>query len=155
MKRFFGAFSLFCVLVMVSCSGGGNKNILIHRTFPTASWERFDFLTTTLDITKPTEYDIVMEVVFDSTYAYNDLNVVFTVFDYEEQPLRSKNYKFRVKDNDGIWKSSLEHGSYRFRIPINSELTFNEPGTYTMQLENRMPLTPLIGIKEISIINQK
>ncbi len=155
MKRFCVIIGLFCAFLMVSCSGTNSKNILIHRDFPTASWERFDFLTTSIDITKPTVYDIVMEVAFDPSYSYDNLTVIFTVFDSEEQPLRSKNYKFRVKDYEGAWKSNLEDGCYRFMIPINSELSLNEPGTYKLQVENRMPITPLTGIKEVSIINQK
>ena len=81
--------------------------------------------------------------------------VVFTVFDNYDHPLRTKGYKFNLKEKDGSWKSSLTDGSYHFSFPINSELSINEPGKYTFQLENRMPITPLSGINSVEIVNTK
>lgn len=116
------------------------------------SWERFDFIKEDIEIKKATTYDLALAVSFDSTYVYDNLSVVFTVFDSYDNPLRTKAYQFRLKEKDGSWKSTLVDGCYRFTFPINSELTINEPGVYRFQLESRMPITPLMGIKEISVI---
>jgi gliding motility-associated lipoprotein GldH len=116
------------------------------------SWERFDFVKSDIEINKATTYDLALSVSFDSTYTYDYLSVVFTVFDSYDNPLRTKAYQFRLKEKDGSWKSTPVDDSYHFSFPINSELTINEPGVYRFQLESRMPITPLYGIKEISII---
>ena len=76
------------------------------------------------------------------------------MFDADERPFRTKNYKFKVKDSNGNWNSELVDGYYRFTFPINNELTVNEPGTYRFQLENRMPITPLKGVRDIEILNK-
>jgi gliding motility-associated lipoprotein GldH len=151
MRKKLLVFGLICVAVLSSCSNDSKNKALLVRSFPTLSWERFDFVENKIDIQKPSTYNLVLDVSFDPSYTYNYFSVVFSVFDSEDNLLRSRNYKFRLKENDGSWKSSLIDGIYHFSFPINSELTINEPGTYLFQIENRMPITPLYGIKEISI----
>ena len=135
-----------------SCGSGSRDKALLHRDFPTLSWERFDFVKENIEIKKATTYDLVLSVAFDPSYPYDNLSVVFTVFDAYGNPFRTKAYQFRLKEKDGSWKSTLVDGCYHFTFPLNNELTLNEPGTYCFQLENRMPITPLYGIKEISVI---
>lgn len=118
------------------------------------SWERFDYVTRTVTLDKPVSYDLELDVTFDSTYTFDYFSMVFTVFDNADRPLRAMPYRFSIKDRDGAWKSDPENGLYRFRFPVNSELSLNEPGTYMFHIENRMPITPLVGIREISIINK-
>lgn len=118
------------------------------------SWERFDFVKRTLEVEKPVSYDLELEVAFDDSYAYPDFSMTFAVFDAAGNPMRAKDYRFVLKDRDGQWKSELEEGLYHFRFPINNDLSINEPGTYVFQIENHMPVTPLVGISEIKIINK-
>lgn len=138
-----------------SCSTNNGGKVLLSRSFPTMSWERFDFVSADIDVKKATTYDLALQASFDTSYAYDYLSVVFTIFDAYENPLRTKAYRFRLKENDGSWKSTLVDGCYHFSFPINNEITFNEPGIYSFQLENRMPITPLYGIKDVSIISNK
>ena len=137
-----------------ACHNSKRDNALLSRSFPTSSWERFDYVVKDIEVKKPTTYNLVMDVVFDPSYTYNYFSAVFTIFDNHENPFRSKDYKFILKDNDGTWKSTLTDQGYHFSFPINSELNINEPGVYTFRLENRMPITPLTGIKEIKIIDK-
>lgn len=125
--------------------------IILSRSFLPAGWERFDFITDTLNVKKPVVYDLSMTVTFTPEYPFDYFATVFTVFDMEDQPLRTKNYHFKLKDREGAWKSELVDGGYTFTLPINSEMAFNEPGLFVLQLENRMPITPLVGIRNISI----
>ncbi|MBR3709863.1 MAG: hypothetical protein IKM99_02740 [Bacteroidales bacterium] len=141
------------LLGLSSCHSGKKGNALLSRSFPTYNWERFDFVKTEIDLKKPTTYNLVLNVAFDPSYTQNYFSVVFTVFDENEHPFRTKGYKFTLKEKDGSWKSTLTDGSYHYSFPINSELSINEPGKYTFQLENRMPITPLTGIQSIEIIN--
>ena len=154
MRKVLYSLCLLLVLGMASCRSDQNGNALLSRTFTSTGWERFDFITQQVDLKRPTTYDLSMEAVFAPTYPYDYLTVVFTVFDANDEPLRSKNYQFRLKDADGQWKSELKEGAYTFNLPINSELSLTDPGTYTFQLENRMPITPLEGVKKITIVNQ-
>lgn len=155
MKRLILFLGIVFVIGLHSCNTGGSNKVLLSRSFPTMTWERFDFVKENIEITKATTYDLVLNASFDPTYTYDYLSVVFTVFDDHDHPFRTKAYQFRLKDKDGSWKSELVDGSYHFTFPINSELTLNEPGVYCFQLESHMPITPLNGIKDVSIISNK
>ena len=139
---------------LIACHSNRNGNVLISRTFPTSSWERFDFLEETFELKKPVSYDLVLSATFSPEYPFNYFEMAFTVFDEHDHPLRGKNYQFNLKDRDGVWKSELTEGEYHFTFPVNSALTLNEPGKYKFQIENRMPITPLLGIKEIKLIDK-
>lgn len=143
------------VLIGLSaCHSSKKDDVLLARQFPTSSWERFDFIIDEIQVKKPTTYNLVLDVCFDPSYTYNYLSVVFTIFDEHDNPFRTKDYKFNLKERDGSWKSTLTDQGYHFSFPVNSELNINEPGLYKFQLESRMPITPLQGIKGIKLINQ-
>lgn len=127
--------------------------MLLSRAFPTSSWERFDFVERNLEIKKPVSYDLVLNVTFAPEYDFDYFEICFTVFD-EDENHRGKNYRFPVKDRSGSWKSEPTENGYCFTFPINSDLTLNEPGKYKFQIENRMPKTPLLGIKDISLVDK-
>ena len=151
MKKFVLVLSL---IGLVACHSNRNGNVLISREFPTLSWERFDFLEETVELKKPVSYDLVLSTTFTPEYPFDYFEIAFTVFDDHDHPLRGKNYQFKVKDRDGVWKSELVENEYHFTFPINSALTLNEPGKYKLQIENRMPITPLLGIKKIQLIDK-
>ena len=143
------------VILMGLSSCNKNGDAFLSRTFPTASWERFDFIKADIVIKKPVTYNLILDVTFDPTYPYDCISLVFSIFDSNENPFRTKGYRFYVKEKDGSWKSTLTDGLYHFTFPINSELSINEPGTYNFQFESRMPITPVIGIHSIKVINVK
>lgn len=154
MRRVLLILGVIAAIGLSSCRNDREGNSLITRNFPTASWERFDFVEHTVVLDKPVTYNLDLEAWFDDSYTFDYFSVVFTVFDKSGNPLRSRDYKFTIKDREGAWKSEAANGLYHFRFPINNELTLNEPDTYVFRIENHMPITPLIGIREISIINK-
>ena len=154
MKRIILVLSLIGLFGFSACHTNQNGNVLISRVFPTSSWERFDFLEQTIELKKPVSYDLVLNATFSPEYPFDYFEIAFTVFDDHDHPLRGKNYQFKVKDREGAWKSELTEDGYHFVFPVNSELTLNEPGKYKFQIENRMPITPLLGIKEIMLIDK-
>jgi gliding motility-associated lipoprotein GldH len=152
MKRPVFLIWILLLIGLGACNSGVKESdTLLSRDFLPAGWERFDFSTDTLHVKKPVTYDLSMTVTFTPEYPFDYFSTVFTVFDMEEQPLRTKSYNFKLKDREGIWKSDLVDGCYTFTLPINNEMAFNEPGMFVLQLENRMPITPLVGIRHISI----
>ena len=57
-----------------------------------------------------------------------------------------------LKDEDGNWKADKrEDGCYVFKLPIISEMTFGEDGTYNFKIENKYPKDPLYGVKSITL----
>jgi len=154
MKRVILLIGILVGMSLSSCQQRQGDQVVVSRDFPTSSWERFDFVENEITITKPVSYDLVLSATLTPDYPFDYLAVVFTVFDEFETPLRTKNYKFFVKDKTGIWKSELTESGYHFVFPLNNALSLNEAGTYTFQIENHMPITPLLGITDIAVIDQ-
>lgn len=136
--------------------------VLVSRIFPTLSWERFDFVEEVIEVKEPVTYNLALAITFapdtatfasELKYPFDYFEMCFTVFD-ENGNHRGKKYKFPVKDRNGEWKTTPTENGYHFTFPINNELTLNEPGKYKFQIENCMPKTPLLGIKEIALIDK-
>ena len=144
----------FFAFILCSCSNlAKESNDLLSRSFLNDSWERFDFVTNDIEIEGETTYDLSMDISFTDAYKYNDFSMVFTVFDAYGNPYRSKTYKFSLKDSSGNWNSECVDSCYTFNLPINNALTLIDPGKYTFQIESRMPITPLEGVRNLKLHN--
>lgn len=158
MKRYFIIALAFCFLLS-GCQNGkesrrGMNAELLHRDFYGNLWERFDYVKEKVTIKENTTFDLNLHLSFTDDYPYDNISLVFTVFDEDGTPYRSKGYKFTVKDKEGNWKTTVkDDGSYTFELPINKSLQISEPGVYCFQMEYRMPKTPIIGIKSLTLYN--
>ena len=146
--------ALALCLTLVGCRQKQNDGTVIHREFYQTVWERFDFVSNTVEVSEPTTFDLGLRIGFTEDYPYENISLVFTVFTADNTPYRSKGYKFRVKDAEGHWNSELIDGSYTFELPINKALQINEAGTYRFQIEQTMPVTPLVGVTELTLFNK-
>jgi len=155
MKKVF-VYSLFAICLMVcGCSHQSKDTTVLHREFFNTLWERFDYVYNDIEVKEPTSFDLNMSISFTDDYPENYFEMVFTVFDPRGDRYRSKGYKFTLKDTDGQWKSQLNDGCYTFELPINKDLKITDAGTYRFQVEYRMPKTPLAGVKELTIYNNR
>ena len=141
-----------CILCFFGCSQQADNTVLLHRDFFETVWERFDFVKDNIEITAETSYDLSLKIVFTDDYPYNDISMVFTVFTGNGEPYRSKEYKFNLKDEEGKWNVERMNDCYTFILPINKDFRIVDAGTYTFQIENRMPITPLVGVKELTLL---
>lgn len=138
-------------LFLTGCNQQEKNSALIQRSFFNTTWERFDYLRNDVEIKEETTFDLSMRVSFTEDYPYDYFSMVFTVFTNEGNPYRSKGYKFSLKDKEGHWNSELKDGCYTFDFPINKQFLITDPGIYRFQIEYRMPITPLVGIKELTL----
>ena len=144
---------IICCLCLVGCGSKEKNTELLHRDFFNAIWERFDYVRTDVEVKENTTFDLSMKISFTEDYPNDDFSMIFTVFDKDGQPYRCKGYKFNLKDAEGRWNSQLSDGCYTFNFPINKSLMIADPGVYRFQIENRMPITPLVGVKELTLFN--
>ena len=147
--------ALALCLLCIGCRNQKDDGNLLHREFYQTVWERFDFVSNNIEIDVPTTFDLGMRISFTDEYPYENISLVFTVFSSDNTPYRSKGYKFRLKDNQGNWNSELVNGCYTFELPINKALQLTEPGIYRFQIEQTMPITPLVGVKEMTLFDNK
>lgn len=142
----------FC-LCLVGCGQSSQNKELLHRSFYNTIWERFDYVNNDIEITASTTYDLNMRISFTDDYPYKDFSMIFTVFDSKGNPYRSKAYKFNLKDGDDHWNAEKKDDCYTFTLPINKQLTISDPGKYQFRIEQTQPITPLVGVKELVLMN--
>ena len=129
------------------------KAELLQRSFYETVWERFDYVRDNIEIKEATTYDLSLRISFTEDYPYNYFSMVFVVLDEEGNPYRAKDYKFNLKDEGGHWNSEKKDDCYTFVLPINKQLQIVDPGKYQFKIEQRMPITPLVGVKELALVN--
>lgn len=143
-----------CLLCLFGCMQKEENKVVLHREFYETLWERFDYVQDSIDVKAETTYDLSLKIAFTDDYSYKDFSMVFTVFSSDGEPYRSKTYKFNLKDDEGNWNVEKVDGCHTFVLPINKSLRISEVGTYIFQIENRMPITPLVGVKELTLLNE-
>ena len=156
MRKNMKVYRILVLLFFLSLFGCGqqvNNKELLQRSFYETVWERFDYVTNDIDITKATTYNLSLRISFTDDYPYNDISLIFTVFDEHENPYRAKGYKFKLKDEEGQWNVEKVDGCYTFTLPINKQLMITDPGKYQFRLEQKMPITPVVGVKDLVLIN--
>lgn len=140
-------------LCLCGCEPKAKNKELMQRSFYNTVWERFDFVSTNIEVAEPTTFDLSLRISFTDDYPYDYIDLVFAVLTNEGDRYRAKGYKPKLKDADGNWSSELKDGCYTFTLPINKELLINDPGIYRFQIEQKMPITPLVGVKELTLLN--
>ena len=159
-----GKFNIFILLIIfmlgfVSCSEKQDSAVL-SRDFEGEVWNRFDYLDASYNVVKaPMIADVVMEIevtdVFPNIYPYHDDdNGVFYIAVTISSPdgaRRAREFKFSLKDKEGNFKSEKVDGYYHYELPLLSEMTFSERGTYDFRIENKYSKDPLYGIKSLKI----
>lgn len=155
MHRFIN-ISIIALLLFSSCTSKKDNNIII-KEFQNEEWSRFELLEGDMDIKDvPVKFDVIMEVVvsdqYPSTYELHQKNGDFlfnlTVLN-SNGTYRTKEYKFKLKNNEGYWNADKKDGFYTFRLPVINEMTLSDSDTYKFVIENKYSKDPLQGIKSL------
>lgn len=152
MKRNILLLLVFCSC-LIGCGHQEKSRDLIQRSFFNTVWERFDYLDKDIEITEPTTFNLSLKMSFTDDYPYDYIDFVFVVFTSEGERYRGKEYIPKLKDADGQWSAELVDGCYTFDIPINKDLQISDKGTYRFHIEQKMPITPIVGVKELTLLN--
>ena len=152
MKRF-GFVVMVLLLGFCGCTQKKADKELLRREFYNTIWERFDYVSNEVEVKASTTYNLSLQISFTDDFPYDDFSMIFTVFDEREMPYRSKEYKFNLKDGEGNWNAEKKDGCYTFTLPINKQLTIVDPGRYKFCIEQKHPITPLVGVKELILLN--
>lgn len=154
MKRLTIALLVLCCCCL-ACGREEKGHELLQRSFYNTVWERFDYVQTEVEITKATSFDLSLQISFTDDYPYDYIDLVFVVFTQDGDRYRGKEYIPKLKDAEGNWSAELVDGCYTFILPINKDLQISDPGTYRFHIEQKMPITPIVGVKEMTLLNNK
>lgn len=146
-------------LSLVSCSEKQESSV-ISKDFQDETWGRFEYLEADYNVVKaPMTADLVMDIdvsdVYPNIYPYhgaeNEMFVIVLSIETPDGSSRAREYKFRLKDREGVFKSEKIDGYYHFELPLINEMSFNEKGEYHFKVENKYTKDPLYGIKRLNI----
>lgn len=160
MKRIFLiAITLIMTVLCNNSCGRKQDNVVMSVDFNEEMWHRFDYLDAVYNIQKaPMTADLVMYVtvseVFPNIYPYGNDDGMFAITMTINNPdgsRRSREYKFRLKDSEGHFKSEKVEGYYNYELPLINEMSFSEVGEYSFKIENKYSKDPLYGIKSLTI----
>lgn len=129
------------------------SNVLVQRSFNTAGWERFDYVQDTIEFNEPTVFNLTLRITFTDEYPNDYFQMGFDLCE-QSLPLRSKRYKFDLKDEQGRWGVPKDDQGYTFVFPIDQMSIMNQ-GKCLFRVEQVMPTTPLLGVKKLELIKEE
>ena len=157
-KRLYIFIALIILALSFTACGEKQDSAVLSRDFQGEVWNRFDCLEASYNVIEPMTADVVMDIyvsdVYPNVYPHHDDDGSFTVTMSIKGPDgsgRVREYRFRLKDKDGNFKSEKVDGYYHFSLPMLSEMYFGAKGDYRFKIENRYSYDPLYGIKRLSI----
>ena len=150
--------AIISLFLFLSCTNKKDNKIII-KEFQNKEWSRFEYLEGEMNIKDvPVKFDVIMELVvsdqYPSTYEMHQKNGDFlfnlTVLN-SNGIYRTKDYKFKLKNNEGYWNADKKDGYYTFRLPVINEMTLSDSDTYKFVIENKYSKDPLQGIKSLTL----
>lgn len=150
---------IIIALCLNSCSNKQDGLVLL-KDFQGEMWGRFDYLEASYNVVKaPMTADLVMDIevseVYPNDYPYHGKEDEMFTFELSvnapDGSRRTREFKFRLKDSEGNFKSEKNGGYYHFELPLIDEMSFNTVGEYHFKVENKYSKDPLCGIKRLSI----
>ena len=150
---------MILLLGLFSCMKKQDETVVV-REFQGEVWRRFDYIEADYNVVQaPITADLVMNIevsdVYPNIYPYHEddkgaFSFVLSV-DAPDGSSRTRQFSFKLKDNDGNFKSEKTEGYYLFELPLINEMSFSEVGEYHFTIENKYTKDPLYGIKRLSV----
>lgn len=143
-------------IVITFLFAGCDSNTIFkeYKKFDDVSWNRFDILNFEFPVQKEEGLDFYLALRHHTYYPYSfiDVNITFYTPDGE---MRSRDYRFRLKNTDLKWKGDGMGELWDVELPIRKEMIFNKSGTCKVRIENKMNKAETPGIMEVGLIVRK
>jgi gliding motility-associated lipoprotein GldH len=122
-----------------------------YKTFDKVSWNRFDILLFEVPVKAGDALDFKLALRHHTYYPYDyiDANITFYTPSGE---MRSADYHFELKDENGRWKANGMGELWDIELPVREELRFQKDGICKVRVENKMTKIETPGIVEVGLI---
>ncbi len=122
-----------------------------HKTFENVSWNRFDILLFEVPVMAGDYLDFHLALRHHTHFPYDYLDANITFYSPGGE-MRSGEYHFKLKDNNGQWKADGMGELWDIELPIRDSLYFNKDGICKVRIENKMTKIETPGIMEVGLI---
>ena len=143
------------VIAFVLITSCGNRTVFKeYRKLDNVSWNRFDIQNFDIEVQKDEQYDFYFFLRHHTNfpYEYLDINVTFYMPGGE---MRSGEYHFELKDDNGKWKSNGMGELWDIEMLIRKNLKMKKGGVCKIRIENKMTKMETPGIMEIGLVVKK
>lgn len=144
-------FPILILFMLAGCQG--EKTVFEeYRKFEKLSWNRFDNLVFTTEITNIEKaYDIDILIRHLPEIPYRDMVINFTI-NTPSGDMRTTDYTLYFHDADDKLKSNCMGDYCDLQLPLREGFTFSEVGTVRFEIENKYTKVEMPGIFEIGLI---
>ena len=140
------------ILLLASC---GNKPVFKeYRKMETANWNRFDIQFFEVPVSRGEVLDFYIFMQHHTNYPYDHLDVNVTFYTPGGE-MRSADYHFKLKDENGKWKAGGTGELRSIELPVQQGLKFEKNGICKVRVENKMTKLETPGIAEIGLVVKK
>ena len=147
--------TLVALAVILLFSGCWNRTVFKeYREMEKVSWNRFDIPFFKVPVHKGDALDFYLHLRHHTNYPYNYLDVNITFY-LPGGETRSGEYHYKLKDDDGSWKSKGMGELWDIELPVRKGLKISEDGICKVRVENKMTKVETPGIVEIGLIVKK
>ena len=143
---------IWLLLIISSC---GNRTVYKeYREFDNVSWNRFDIQQFEIPVEENEALDFYFFVRHHSFFPYDFLDVNITFY-LPGGEMRSGDYHFNLKDEEGEWLADGMGELWDIELPIRKNLRMPEAGICKVRIENKMTKLETPGIIEVGLIVKK
>ncbi len=144
---------LFIIIsLLTACTN--NTAFKEYKKFDDISWNRFDILEFEFPVEKKEPVDFYLALRHHTNFPYSFVDVNITIFTPDGE-IRSREYRFRLKNTDLKWKGDGMGELWDIEFPIRKEMLFNKNGICKVEIENKMHKVETPGIIEVGLIVRK
>lgn len=134
--------------MLASC---GEKIIFNHKADIPSTWAYQDTVVFVFEVSDTIPaYDIKLNVTHADDFAYSNMYVhISTTFpdgQKVENPL-----SLQLADNRGIWQGKCSGGDCKVPLMLSEKIFFNQPGTYSIKINQHSRTDLITGIKELEL----
>lgn len=144
---------IIAILAITACSKG--KVYEKRQDFQNYTWNRLLPLFFEVPISDiKSEYNIYFTLRHITQYPYDDLKTNLTIYSPSGEE-RTTSHTFIVKDSEGKFLGEGAGDLWDLKLLVKENMSFNEAGTYKLQIDNLMDYYDVVGLVDFGVIVEK
>ncbi|MDQ7949795.1 MAG: gliding motility lipoprotein GldH [Pedobacter sp.] len=122
----------------------------INMSVPDNNWAYAKSLKTAIDIKdNQTAYKVYFKLRHTLDYRYSNLYILMRLKGAGLN--KQTRYQFKLANANGEWRGHGSGDIYTYTFPLLTDLHFDRPGKYEIEIEQNMRDNPLVGISDVGV----
>lgn len=146
----------FFFLMIIGFAACSNPKIFEETVyFDNLIWNRFEIIEHSFTIEEPEQlYDLKVLFKHTPTYSTDHIVLNLTLY-YSNGGFRSRDYEFRLQDDQQQWLVDSKGGIFTHEFLILQGISFPEAGAQKIRIENKMTKFNLTDVAGVGFVVEK